>query len=67
MWLAVAVIYGLTGTIMDSVGYSWDTYQFWCMMALLFALEKAVRIDLMHELQTEYKKILAEEKEKEPK
>lgn len=52
---------------MDSVGYGWQTPEFWCVLALLLALEKAVRIDLMNELQTEYKKILAEERKKEPK
>ena len=67
MWIAIAVIYGTVGTIMDSVGYGWQTPEFWCVLALLLALEKAVRIDLMNELQTEYKKILEEERKKEPK
>lgn len=67
MWMAVAVIYGLVATIMDHIGYGWQTPEFWCMIALLFALEKAVRLDIMGELQKEYQKFLAEEKEKETK
>ena len=51
MFIARLVLWCLLGLIMDSAGYGWTTTMFWCVMAIVWAIEQIVWIEFREALE----------------
>ncbi len=59
------VLYATLGTLLDALGHSWDTWQFWCVLGLFWAEQQLTRLELVESISKEVKRLKAEHKDKE--
>ena len=50
------VLYSTLGTLLNVLGHSWDTTEFWCVLALFWASDQLTRIELANSQLAEQKR-----------
>jgi hypothetical protein len=53
MSLARLVLYATLGTLLGVLGHTWDTVEFWLIMALFLVVERITHIELIDQLNEE--------------
>ena len=61
--LATIVIYALVGYMTTEMGFGWDSFQFWCMLALMWALEQTVKMQLIDDMKIAYDELCEQQDE----
>lgn len=46
-------LYATLGLVLDAVGQDWNTWGFWCVLALFVCLEHLTRTELIEQIQKE--------------
>lgn len=57
-------LYSVLGLLLNAMGSTWDTWQFWCMVGLFWAAERLSYQDTLDMIQEEVDRIREERKEK---
>ena len=45
------------------MGFGWDSFQFWCMLALMWALEQTVKMQLIDDMKIAYDELCEQQDE----
>ena len=56
MWTRIA-LYTALGYVLDTLGAHWDTWGFWCVLALFWAAETLTRTQLIEQLNQELQEL----------
>lgn len=54
------VLYATLGMLLSAIDQQWNTWGFWCTIALFWALEHITRRELLEEINKEVARIRAE-------
>ena len=57
------VLYAVLGLLLDAMGQSFNTWGFWCTLALFIANEHITRRELWEQIQQQVDRIRAENKD----
>lgn len=61
LWLARIAIWFLFGCVLNTLAADYTTWQFWCVMGLLYALEQTIHLSWIDDLQAAVKKQIHKE------
>jgi hypothetical protein len=61
MWTRIA-LYATLGYALDALGHSWDTWGFWVILGLFWAVEHLARMEVIEQLQAELERMRAQAK-----
>jgi len=51
------VLYLTLGFLIGTMGAHWDTWQFWCILGLFWAVEQNTRLELLDQLKHELEQL----------
>lgn len=65
MFWARVLAWAALGWLLANLGYSIVTFEFWCVVAIVWAIERSTELIVVEQIRSTYQQLLAEEEKKE--